>query len=331
MAKKQKAAAVAVGLLLLAGACWWYVQYYTRPGDALQATGTIEVTSVELNSKVSGTIKTLALEAGDPVSQGQLAAEISRNDLAAQRERDAMALLKAEAQLADLLSGAREPELTEAAANVNIAKVIYAKAEEDLARRETLYAAGAISEQELQQFQNNLELEKNRLQAAEARLSLLEAGSRAQTIAAARAEVQRNEAVLQASETLLEDLKIYSPISGSVISKNYQPGEFVQMGAPLATVADLNDLWIKVYIPTAALPAVKLGQKVEFTVSGEPTVFEGTVSEIAAKGEFTPKSIQTKQERANIVFGVKIKTDSQGGILKPGMPADVTFGDRREE
>ena len=325
MAKKQKAAVVVVGLLILAGVYWWYAEYYSRPNDALSASGTIEVTSVEINSKVSGTIKTLTLQAGDPVTEGQLVAEISRNDLAAQRERDAMALMKAEAQLKDLLSGARKPELEEAAANVNIVKVTYAKAEEDLARRETLYEAGAISEQELEQFQNNLELEKNRLQAAEARLSLLEAGSREQTIAAAKAEVQRNKAVLQASETMLEDLKIFSPITGSVVSKNYYPGEFVQMGASLATVADLNDLWIKVYIPTDDLPAVKLGQKVEFTVSGESTVFEGTVSEIAAKGEFTPKSIQTKQERANIVFGVKIKTDSQAGILKPGMPADVTF------
>ncbi len=327
MAKKQKAAAIVVVLLMLAGVYWWYTQYYSRPDDALQASGTIEVTSVDLNSKVSGTIKTLTLEAGDSVAEGQLVAEISRNDLAAQRERDAMALMKAEAQLKDLLSGARKPELEEAAANVNIVKVTYAKAEEDLARREVLYEAGAISEQELQQFQNNLELEKNRLQVAEARLRLLEAGSRTQTIAAAKAEVQRNKAVLQASETMLDDLKIYSPLTGSIVSKNYQPGEFVQMGAPLATVADLNDLWIKVYIPTDALPAVKLGQKVEFTVSGEPTVFTGTVSEIAAKGEFTPKSIQTKQERANVVFGVKIKTDSQGGILKPGMPADVTFSE----
>ena len=325
MSKKHKVAVILLGLLLIVSGYWFYRHYYPQETSAIQATGTIEATSVDLNSKVSGTIKVLSFREGDQVTQGQLVAEISRNDLIAQRERDAMAVLKAEAQLADLVSGAREQELEEAAANVNIAKVTYEKALEDLTRREALFQAGVVSQEELNRFQSSLELEKNRLQAAESRLSLIESGNRSQTIAAAKAEVKRNKAVLAASETMLEDLKIYSPITGSILTKNYQQGEFVQMGTSLAAVADLNDLWIKVYIPTDDLPAIKLGQKVHFTVSGESATFEGIVSEIASKGEFTPKSIQTKQERANVVFGVKIKTDSQSGILKPGMPADVTF------
>jgi HlyD family secretion protein len=236
-----------------------------------------------------------------------------------------MGLLKAEAQLADLISGARQQEMDEAAANVNLVKVAYEKAVEDLARREALFQAGVIAQEELDRFKNNLELEKNRLQAAEARLSLLESGNRSQTIVAAQAEVKRSQAVLKAAEVLLEDLKIYSPINGVVLTKNYQPGEFVQMGISLATVANLNDLWIKVYISTDDLPAILLGQEVHFTVSGDPTIFDGVVEEIASKGEFTPKTIQTKQERSNVVFGVKIRTDSHNGVLKPGMPADVTF------
>jgi HlyD family secretion protein len=90
-------------------------------------------------------------------------------------------------------------------------------------------------------------------------------------------------------------------------------------------LSDLENLWIKVYIPTDDLPSVKLGQKVSFSVSGVSQSFEGTVREIATEGEFTPKTIQTKKERTNIVFGVKISISSVDGILKPGMPADVTF------
>ena len=87
----------------------------------------------------------------------------------------------------------------------------------------------------------------------------------------------------------------------------------------------MDDLWIKVYIPTDDLPKVALGQKVTFTVSGWPEIFEGVVEEIAARGEFTPKTIQTKQERTNVVFAVKIRISSKGNVLKPGMPADVVF------
>ncbi|MGI6648660.1 MAG: hypothetical protein ACOX5W_06270 [Bacillota bacterium] len=82
---------------------------------------------------------------------------------------------------------------------------------------------------------------------------------------------------------------------------------------------------LRVYIPTDDLPVVKLGQPVTFTVSGESTTFEGIVCEIASWGEFTPKTIQTKEERTNIVFGVKIRINNGQGILKPGMPADVVF------
>ena len=97
------------------------------------------------------------------------------------------------------------------------------------------------------------------------------------------------------------------------------------MGAPIVTVVNLDDLWIRVYIPTDQLPVIKLGQQVHFTVSGLPKAFTGTVEEINSQGEFTLKTIQTEEERANVVFGVKIRIDNQGGVLKPGMPADVTF------
>jgi HlyD family secretion protein len=97
------------------------------------------------------------------------------------------------------------------------------------------------------------------------------------------------------------------------------------MGAVLATVANLNKLWVKVYIPTDDLPVIKLGQKVHFTVSGDNHQYTGTVINIASKGEFTPKTIQTKKERTNVVFAVKIGINNENGVLKPGMPADVVF------
>ena len=131
--------------------------------------------------------------------------------------------------------------------------------------------------------------------------------------------------MLKATEAMISDLQIRCPMTGTVVQKNYEPGEYVMPGASVLTVADLQNLWIKVYIPTDDLPAVKLNQKVKFTVSGDSRTFTGTVSEIASKGEFTPKTIQTKKERTNVVFGVKIRVDDADGLLKPGMPADVTI------
>nr|WP_041285187.1 efflux RND transporter periplasmic adaptor subunit [Desulfoscipio gibsoniae] len=325
---KKRAAGVLVLLMLAAGSYWVYENYYNREDTLIQATGTIEATTVELNAKMAGTIKKLAADTGDTVTGGQLVAELSRSDLAAQRERDALGVLKAEAQLADLQSGAREQEKKEAASGVNIAQVNLEKATTDLARIEALYQNGAVPEADYDKAMTNAKLAENQLAAAEARLNLLESGSRPQQIKAAQAEVERSKAVLKASDAMLADLKVYSPIEGVVLSSNYEVGEYVQMGAPLATVADLKDLWIKVYIPTVDLPLIKLGQQVQFSVSGLDKVFKGVVEEIATQGEFTPKTIQTQQERANVVFAVKIKIEDTKDVLKPGMPADVTFGPR---
>jgi HlyD family secretion protein len=313
-------------VLVVAGVAWWgYRAYHARQTGVIRATGTIEGTSVNLSAKNSGAIQDLAINEGDEVKQGQVVGQLSRNDLVAQRDQSAVAVAKAAAQLDDLVSGARAQETAQAQAGVNIAQANYDKAADDLARRQQLYESGAVSQAELDQYQVAADLARNQLDSAKAQFSLLQSGSRPDAIAAARDEVERNRALLRAAEAVLDDLQIVSPISGTVLAKNYEQGEFVQTGAPIATLVDLDNLWIRVYISTDQLPAIRLGQQVRFTVSGVDRTFTGTVSAINSQGEFTLKTIQTEEERVNVVFGVKIRIDSEGGVLKPGMPADVIF------
>ncbi len=314
-------------LLIVVSGYWLYNHYYLKGDSALQASGTIEASSVTLNARINGTIKEFLAAEGDLVNQDQLIVQLSRSDLNAQRERDAHTVTAAEARLNDLQAGARSEEIEETLANVNTARINLEKTESDLNRAEALFASQAISEKEIEGYRLQKETAENQLAAAEARLNLLQSGSRAEVINAATAELQKSKAILKATDSLIEDLKIHSPISGVLTSKNYEPGEYVVTGASLGTVTDLSDMWIKVYIPTDDLPWVKLGQTVNITVSGSEEVFSGEVSFIASQGEFTPKTVQTKKERTNIVYGVKISIDNKNGILKPGMPADVTFVD----
>lgn len=323
---RKKVAVILVLAILGFGAWWGYDRYVKeKQPSALQATGTIEATQVELRAKLPGTLRNFEVAAGDQVMKGRQIAVIVRNDLIAQRERDALGVLKARAQLDDLTSGAREQEIREAEIAVNTAQTNYDKAVSDHNRASTLYREKVISESEMERAQTALKQAQNQLESAKARLDLLNSGNRPGQIEAARAELERSAAVLKSSEALLEDTKIICPIDGTVLNKNFEEGEYVQAGASVATVADLNDMWIKVYIPTDDLPRIKLGQRVKFTVSGSATEYTGTVEEIASKGEFTPKTIQTKKERTNIVYAVKIRVGGENGVLKPGMPADVTF------
>lgn len=325
MDKKMRVALVLVVLLLAAGGYWGYLNYFERDISAIEATGTIEATTVNLSAKIQGNLASITVNTGDTVTRGQLVAELSRNDLVAQRERDALTVLKAEAALADLQSGAREQELKEAALTLDTAEVNHEQAATNYERLESLYQAQAIPLSEYENAATRLKLSKNQLEAARTRLSLLESGNRPQQIQAAVVEVERSKAVLKATEAVLEDLKIISPLDGVVLSRNYREGEYVTPGATIFTIADLSDMWVKVYIPTDDLPHIKLGQQVTFTVSGETKVFSGLVEEIASRGEFTPKTIQTKQERTNVVFGVTIRVEDTDGVLKPGMPADIVF------
>ncbi len=320
----KKARIIVLILALLGGSIWGYYQYFNSQSASIEASGTIEATTVEIAVRAPGILESLALQEGAEVKQDQVVAVLTRSDLEAQKERDAMGVLAAQAKLDDLKSGARSQEIKEAASNVNIAQTNLDKANRDLQRAESLFKEGALSQENLDQAKANASLKKYQLEAAEAHQNLLESGNRPQQITAAAAELARNKAVLQASESVLADLQLKSPISGIVLSRNYEPGEFVQLGASLGTIADLNRMWIKVYIATDDLPAIKLGQQVHFTVSGDQSTYSGKVSHIASRGEFTPKTIQTQKERSNVVFAVKIAVNNNPA-LKIGMPADVVF------
>lgn len=168
----------------------------------IQASGTIEATTINLSAKMPGTIKYLEIKSGDQVEKGQLIAELSRNDLLAQRERDKLSVIKAEAHLADLQAGPRNEELDEAEINVNIALENMNKAADELARLEVLFEEGAVSQVEYEKAQRALEISKNQVEAANARLNLLQAGSRKELISAAQAEVERNKAILRSTEAV---------------------------------------------------------------------------------------------------------------------------------
>jgi HlyD family secretion protein len=291
----------------------------------LQAAGTIEATQVELRAKVAGTLQGLTISAGDSVKKDQQVASIIRNDLAAQRERDALAVDKARTQLDDLISGARDQEIREAQIAVETAQFNYDNVAKDFERASVLFAQSVISEAEMENVETAFKQAQNSLESSMIRLNLLQAGSRPDQIEAARVELERSIAVLKAAEALSEDTKIICPIEGTVLNRNFENGEVIQAGASVASVANLNDMWIKIYIPTDDLPKIVLGQQVKFTVSGSDEEYSGIIEEIASSGEYTPKVIQTKKERTNIVFAVRIKINNENNVLKPGMPADVVL------
>lgn len=236
-------------------------------------------------------------------------------------------------------------EQAEAGKNINIINLQIAKLTYE--RIKALYEAGAASQSHLEETQRQMEILQSGSSDAAIRQSEAGVSQALAVLEQARAgvekahanvaqsnsgyleaELEQVKAVYKISDAILADLIITSPINGVILSKNYELGEYLHTGSKLATIADLEKIYIRVYIPTNDLPYVRLGQNVKILVSGIEREFTGVVEEIADRGEFTPKMIQTQKERANIVFAVKIAAENHEGILKPGMPADVVFGKR---
>ena len=318
----RQIAAGAIILLLIGGATAY--KLYKPAEKGIIATGTVEVTRADIMPKTSGYLAGFTLEVGDRVTAGQTVATIVRPDLKAQLLRDEAALAKAVAQLKDLEAGSRVQEIREAAANVESAQSVYDKAKADFARYQKLYQQGAIAAQQLDNAQSSLDVAYNSLVAARQRLSLAREGNRPEAIEAQRLEVERSKAVLAASKAALEDTIVTSPLTGLVLSKNFENGEYISPGAALVTVGDMTDCWVKIYVPSTYLGLIKIGQPAAVKIDAFPDrTFAGEVKEISQNAEFTPRQSITPNERANLVFYVKVKIDNAEGILKPGMPADV--------
>jgi multidrug resistance efflux pump len=171
-----------------------------------------------------------------------------------------------------------------------------------------------------------------RLEQAQAALDLLRAGARQQEIALLEANVAQAKALfsnaqaaLQALDAQLARLELAAPVGGIVLERTVHVGELAVPGAPLLTIADLDEVTLTVYVPEADLGQVSLGQQAEVTVDAYPDTFAGVISHIASQAEFTPKNVQTQEERVYMVFAVKIRLENSDHRLKPGMPADAAF------
>lgn len=320
---KKIVAIVLISLLVAAGIGY---KVLGKEEKGVTATGTIEVTVADVVPKLNGYMMGLTVDVGDQVQVGQVIARIKRPDLESQLLADQSGLAKANAQMRDLVKGPREQEQQQAKASLSATQSVYDKAKVDLDRYRELSNNGAISHQQLDAAQSSYDVAYNSLLAARAQQSLVNEGNRQDVIEGQRMEVKRYEAIVAVTQSALADTVVYSPITGTVLTRNYVNGEYLNPGSAIATIGDTNDCWVKIYISTEQLGLIKIDQKVDVKIDAYPgRVFLGTIKEISQKAEFTPRQSITQRERANLVFYVKVKVDNSEGILKAGMPADVVI------
>jgi HlyD family secretion protein len=321
----QRKIFVAAAVVLAAAAAFGYAAFSEKDGG-LTATGMIEITQADLTPKIGGYLVRRDFQEGSEVRAGEAIASIDRTDYELSLMQATEAYKSARARLDDLSAGARAEETASLAAALEVAELAMKKAVADFARFERLYAQGAIAAQELDNYRLAMVSGTGHYKQALLAYRLSLEGSREDLIRAQKHTVAQLEYAVRAAESNLAHTQLKSPIDGRVLSKNYEIGEFIQPGAPIATIGDLSDCWVKIYVPSTFLGRIKLGQEAGVSIDSHPgRVFPGRVRQIAEQAEFTPRQTITKNERANLVFAVKVGLDNQEGLFKPGMPAEVSL------
>lgn len=301
-------------------------QYFLNAAEenAIVVSGNVEVTQVDVGFTLSGRIQAMWVEEGERVQKGALLAQLENAELESIVEQNRAMLQEAEVRLADLKTGARSQEIEEARANVNAIEAELSKAKKDFERANALYKENLVPASQLDAARSAYNAAKARHQQALESLSLVKAGPTKDAIKASEFQVKQAEAALKASEERLKNTLITAPISGIILEKNAEIGEIIAQGTPVYTIGDLANPWIKVYIKEDKLGLVSLGQETEVSIDSFPNkTYRGKVTHIASEAEFTPKNVQTQEERVKLVFEVKVSVENRNGELKPGMPADV--------
>ena len=315
-------------------------RYLNRPVDTNTYSGTIEGTELPVQPELGGRIVDLQVHEGQVIKTGDIIAKLDDSQAKISLDIAKSQQTQAQAKLNDLLGGARAEEIrrlkdvvTQANANAaGLAQNLQFE-ENNLANDQKLYEGGAISKQIMDAQQNKRDTVKAQYEgaqananAAQASLDQAQAGNTQPTIQAQKAAVDITAQSVKAAELSLSKLTIKSPAGGQVLYQHVELGQVVNPGTTLVTILDPNNLWIKIYIPEAKLSKVKVGGTALIAVDSYPgKTFKGQIQYVSNQVEFTPKNVQTKEERTTTVYAVKLSITEGKDQLKAGMPADVTL------
>ena len=311
------------------------------PTDRVRASGSVEATEVQVSALVGGRLLDLKVAEGDRVTAGQVIALLDTADTELAIKRAQADRAQAAAQLALLLAGSRVEDINQAQAQRQAADAEVAgarddlsAAEADLVRFESLLKTNSGSQKQRDDAATRRDMARARLQGSQERvrgaaegLRRLQKGARPEEIDAARARVASADAQIATLQKAVTDATVISPAAGLVTQKLADAGEILAPRTPIVNVVDLDHAWANIYIDEPLVPRLRVGQAATIFTDAGGSGLKGTVTFISPKAEFTPRNVQTAEERSKLVYRIKVSTDNAQGVLKPGMPveADVPF------
>ena len=299
--RKKQLSQVSVALFLGIGSAW---VSGCNGNDRSDGYGNFEATEIIVSSEASGKLVRYDVDEGWRMAKGGVAAVVDTTQLDLNRRQ-----LRAELQA--LLT--RNPSI---AAEAAVYRQERRNLQHDLDRYRRLVAEGAVASRQLEELQDRARVIDRQIGSVDAKRPEIADQAKAMTSHIAQIEDQISKSVVR------------NPVSGVVLTKYAEPGEIVTYGKPLYKIADTDSMYLRVYLSGSQMSQVRIGQEVEVLVDGKKPAGEslkGTVTWISSKAEFTPKIIQTREDRVNMVYAVKVLVKNRNGLLKIGMPGEIRF------
>jgi multidrug resistance efflux pump len=308
------------------GESWRSLWPFGRSATELRLAGVVEIQEVRLGSKIGGRVAEVCVREGDVVQPGQLLVRFEVPELEAQHQQWQARLQSMEAGLEKAKNGPRPEEIRQARSDLEVAQTNLRLARENFARIEKIYRRGGSDQAEYDATRAARDQCMGQVGAAKAKLDLLLAGTRFEDIADAEARVVEMRGKIRELEANLQEALVRAPERAVVEVLAVRKGDLVPPNQPILRVLRADDLWIKVYVPETELGKVRLGQEVAVTSDSYPgRRFTGVVRQVASESEFTPRNVQSAEERRNQVFGTKVYVADPEGVFKSGMAAEAVF------
>jgi HlyD family secretion protein len=293
-------------------------------GDDVLASGTVEATTADLGFATGGRLASVLVREGDAVRAGQPLARLERTELDARRRVAEAQVAAASALLDEARRGPRAEEIAQARAMLAAAASRLDDAVRDAARAQRLHDGGAISREALDKAMLQQAVARAQHEQAREALRALERGTRSERIVAAEAHLEQARAALAQVDAHLDDAEARAPFDGVVSVRHREPGETVAPGAPVVSLLDMADRWVRIYVRAPDIVRIAVGRPARILADRDTTSYGGVVAHIASEAEFTPRTVQTPDERAKLVYAVRVRiTGDPDGRLKPGLPVDV--------
>jgi len=269
-------------------------------------------------------VKEVRVREGQTVEEGEVLARLDDEMLRISLRQAETGVALAENQLRLLLKGAREEDIRQMEAALAKAEENLKSAREDNDRMQTLFRSGSITQKQKEDAELRYKIAEAEYTAAMEGLKKIKNWARPEEVEAARIQLEQARANRDQVRKQLEYMEVKAPRKGTILTQGVYEGEYVAPGSTLFTLAEMDTLFLTIYVPETLLGKIRLGQRGEVWVDSVPDRgFPAEVVFISSQAEFTPRNVQTQEERVKLVYGVKLKVKNQDGVLKIGMPADA--------